>query len=354
MKLRLPEYYKQFHCIADKCQESCCWNNWETDIDDDTASFYKSVSGSFGDKLKRNIDFSNPKHFILNKQGKCPFLNDNKLCEIYINLGKEHLCQICTDHPRFYEWYPNIKECGIGMYCEEACKIILSYNKPFSTYELDIPEEYCDTYDTNLYSYLDAIRSKIINYLDDDTNSLEYRLKNILSYAEILQLNISSNLLDDEDILPIELTKETNIEPLLSFLLTLKNKDTNWSDYIKNCIRIYTQNKDNIVQFESSCPEINLHLKNISIYFIYRYFLTATFDEDVLSKVKLMYMSVSILKILFYCKWIEKKNLNLMDYVMITKKYSEEIECCEDNILAIYDASYDFDIFSSEYLLGLL
>ena len=82
--------------------------------------------------------------------------------------------------------------------------------------------------------------------------------------------------------------------------------------------------------------------------------MKGTFDKDILSKVKLMVISISILKYLFFCKWIENKNINFSDYIEIVTKYSEEIEYSEENLNALEKASYDLDIFDTEYLLGLI
>ena len=35
MVFRVPSYYKNFRCIADKCPDNCC-RGWEIDIDEDT------------------------------------------------------------------------------------------------------------------------------------------------------------------------------------------------------------------------------------------------------------------------------------------------------------------------------
>ena len=35
MKLRVPDYYDEFQCIADKCSDNCCIGGWEIDIDED-------------------------------------------------------------------------------------------------------------------------------------------------------------------------------------------------------------------------------------------------------------------------------------------------------------------------------
>ena len=52
MILRVPSYYKEFRCTADRCADSCCIG-WELDIDEDTAAYYEQVKGAFGDRLRR-------------------------------------------------------------------------------------------------------------------------------------------------------------------------------------------------------------------------------------------------------------------------------------------------------------
>ena len=54
MKLRVPDYYSEFSCIADKCKDSCCIG-WEIDIDEDTHEYYNFVEGEFGDRLRENM-----------------------------------------------------------------------------------------------------------------------------------------------------------------------------------------------------------------------------------------------------------------------------------------------------------
>ena len=41
MRVIVPEYYKEFKCIASKCKNNCCIG-WEIDIDKDTYELYKS------------------------------------------------------------------------------------------------------------------------------------------------------------------------------------------------------------------------------------------------------------------------------------------------------------------------
>ncbi|MBE6729449.1 MAG: hypothetical protein E7568_04385 [Ruminococcaceae bacterium] len=119
MKIYAPSYYKKFKCIADKCMHNCCIG-WEIDIDDLSLEKYKS------DKIIADkISFTPTSHFIMGSDGRCPFLNNQNLCEIIKKYGEENLCQICRDHPRFFNFYDTRSEYGLGLVCEAAAKLIL-------------------------------------------------------------------------------------------------------------------------------------------------------------------------------------------------------------------------------------
>ena len=63
MKIKVPNYYKNFKCIADKCQHNCCIG-WEIDVDESTMALYNTVDGEFGKRLKSNICDG---HFVLDE-----------------------------------------------------------------------------------------------------------------------------------------------------------------------------------------------------------------------------------------------------------------------------------------------
>ena len=62
--------------------------------------------------------------FHLDDRDRCVFLNQKNLCDIYIELGEDALCEICTQHPRFHNEYGNIRQTGLGMACEEATRLM--------------------------------------------------------------------------------------------------------------------------------------------------------------------------------------------------------------------------------------
>lgn len=131
-----PDYYRDFHCIADRCRHSCCIG-WEIDIDDASLERFRSVEGPLGEKLRANIDLSPTPHFtLLGEAERCPFLNEKNLCELILSLGEDSICDICRDHPRFRNFYSDRTEIGLGLCCEEAARLLLLQKHPISIVEL--------------------------------------------------------------------------------------------------------------------------------------------------------------------------------------------------------------------------
>lgn len=132
MKTFVPHYYNDFKCIAGECRHSCCIG-WEIDIDPLSLEKYNSIKTPFGKKITDNINVQEGcACFTLSEDEKCPFLNERNLCDIILNLGEEYLCDICKDHPRFRNFYSDRTETGLGLCCEEACRIILSDSRSFT------------------------------------------------------------------------------------------------------------------------------------------------------------------------------------------------------------------------------
>ena len=125
MKLFSPSYFQAFKCKLGNCTHSCCIG-WEIDIDFHTLNKYRNTDFAYGKEVLKSIDFTEVPHFKLCKNDRCPHLNKQGLCNIIINLGEEYLCEICREHPRFYSFTQAGCEVGLGMACEEACRIILS------------------------------------------------------------------------------------------------------------------------------------------------------------------------------------------------------------------------------------
>ena len=166
MKTVYPDYYKCFKCAAGECIDTCC-AGWEIVVDPDSAEKYNSVSGSFGEKLRDMMTVDEDGDTIFQPQnGRCPFLNDHNLCDIYINCAEDYLCTTCNMFPRFTEEYGSVREFGLGMGCPEAVKIILAQNKPWgfvSETDGEIPEP--NDIDEELYFSLSVLREKLFEII---------------------------------------------------------------------------------------------------------------------------------------------------------------------------------------------
>ena len=367
MILRVPNYYKLFNCIANNCKHPCCSNGWEIDVDDDTYNYYKSID-STNMSILNKISSLAP-HHILCKNGICPFFNKNNLCDIYINLGEEHMCKICQEHPRFYEWFSNVKEGGIGLCCEESARIILTDNSPFGTYEVNIDnEDFASINSLNsrnsktinetsfilnkdLFLFLEKCRTMLFNLFDSDI-SLDEKIRISIVFA----CNVQQNILNKNFIIPkfedVRGKKNTDFNNIFKYILSLEIFNDSWRDTISTVSNINWSNY-NFSNLQNTEFQLEKYLTNIAKYFLWRYFLKASFDEDVYSKIVLLVISVLTIKLLFLYSFEKNKTISITDCIDIVRRYSEEIEYCEDNILSIFSDSYNNSLFSADNLLNL-
>ena len=85
-----PDYYKEFTCAAEQCEDTCC-AGWQIVIDEDALEKYREkLSGKKDDR----IDWEEGV-FCQSGEKRCTFLNDRNLCDMYIEWGEEYLCETC-------------------------------------------------------------------------------------------------------------------------------------------------------------------------------------------------------------------------------------------------------------------
>lgn len=182
MKWLAPDYYPRFTCIADRCRHSCCAQGWEIDIDARTHAFYRSVPGEFGARLAAGIQAGEVPTFQTDRLGRCPFWNSRGLCDIILTLGEDALCDICADHPRFRNFFSDRVELGVGLCCEEACRIILENQDTVRLIELDCEgEDPMDEADARLFENRDAAFA----ILQDRTVCFDARLEKLAERFDI-------------------------------------------------------------------------------------------------------------------------------------------------------------------------
>ena len=199
-----PDYYKKFHCTADKCIDTCC-AEWQIVIDDESLEKYGNYRGDYQQTLCQNIDWEEGV-FHHNKRGKCAFLRDDALCDMYIHMGSDSLCTTCREYPRHTEEFENLREITLSLSCPEVAKIVMNTTEPitFVTKE-DEADECYEEFDYFLFSELEDVREEMIRIMQDRNVNIRDRIDKILQISVSVQRHydagslISWNEMDETD-----------------------------------------------------------------------------------------------------------------------------------------------------------
>ncbi len=348
MIFRTPSGYDRFRCIAGECKDNCCIG-WEIEIDRKTAAAYAQVSGDFGERLRSCIEFGDSPCFRTDAHDRCPFLNKDDLCDIILRLGEASLCQICSDHPRYFEWFGSVKEGGLGLCCEAAAELILT--TPFSLVETQIPDEDCELPDAVLLDCLTAVREEIFRILQDDT--LSEGICRMLDLAKLMQERTDNGVFSlPEEIAQIP-AERGDLPEILDFMQTLEAIGSDWHGALRAVCERLPEMEAVRRQFAEENPQVSEYLRNIALYFIWRYLLKGVFDGEYLSRVKLAAVSTAVIGCLYINHWQQHGTLTLTDCAEMAKNYSKEIEYSEENLNAMLDAAYELSAMGTGSLKGL-
>lgn len=289
MKLIVPDYYPAFRCIVGDCRHSCCIG-WEIDVDQDSMERFSHVAGELGQRLRENIDRENG-CFRLGEGERCPFLNQEGLCDLIIGLGEDCLCQICADHPRFRNFLSDRTEMGLGLCCEAAAELILMQQEPvgFLTLEDDGGDEAPDG------SFL-AFREKLLGLVQDRSLPMVQRVENMLQACGIT--------------LPIDYAHWAD------FLMELERLDESWAQVLQ---RLYETEQPVDDRWETP-------LEQLMVYLLFRHLAGALEDGGVQGRVT-------------YCAlmWQLLRRMLRDDLCELARLYSSEIEYSDENLDAILE-----------------
>ena len=181
-----PDYYKKFSCIADKCPDTCC-GKWQIVIDDDSLEKYEDYNGEYRDELHRKVNWKEGV-FRHGRSGKCAFLRDDMLCDMYIHMGKDSLCTTCREYPRHTEEFENVREISLSLSCPEVARILMNItDKVTFVTEEDDEDEVFDDFDYFLYSNLEDIREAILNVIQDRSVDIRSRIERVLQIGASAQ-----------------------------------------------------------------------------------------------------------------------------------------------------------------------
>ena len=380
MKIRVPKYFKDFKCIASECEDTCC-AGWGIVIDDETYKKYQKVEGDFGDRLRSEIVHDGGENIFVLKGNDCPFLNENKLCDIYNEVGEDALCYTCKQYPRYMEEFGGLREIGISLSCPEAARIILR-NEEKAIFELSENEEEVNSYNdinAKLYIELMQCRQIVLNILQNRNIDLNIRAAIVLLFVKEIQDKIDESEISDIKLVREKYSDDNYIKEAINSLEKYKNSEddkyNNVHEYfnvfkglkhinpndplgLDDAIRYFWQSEDDKEiylyknkAFNKYYEESIYKFEHILVYFIFRYFMKAVFDYDVSAKVKTAIVSYLMIKELCVVRFTEEGEVTDDDIVDISHMYSKDIEHLEENIEALAEIFETNDVFTVEEMI---
>lgn len=271
MKIVKPTFYKNFKCIAGDCPDSCC-QGWEVDADSDSLEYYKTLDNSL--EIKKRIDSVLSKDefdntiFTLAPKKRCPFLNDENLCDMHIAIGGEHTPYTCRTFPRFIYDFGATREIGISFSCPVASDMM--YNTESFDFETEVNSDLptLNDIDAEKYFLLYKGRAEAYKIAKDKNKSIRERLNDLLDLGVLLQEKLFSY---DEG-----------------------GDDIAFFDVFKNPELINPEWKEKVENFSLKQVSDSQSNENILMYFLYKYLMQAVYDDDALSKIKMAVLGVLI------------------------------------------------------------
>lgn len=370
MEVLKPVYYGDFKCIANKCIDSCCIG-WRVDIDKKSYKKYKKVKGEFSKKINESIVRNKSANADLQygkmklNNNRCKMLNEDNLCDLYVTLGENYLCNTCKMYPREINKYEDIYERNLSMSCPEVARYIVKIKEKFSfnmeeetLSDLDKAYIFNNKKDENLYNllwesrilsmeviqfkeielwkrivFLKLIVDKVQNRIDESNYNNYLELLNILR-SEITNINVINSL----DNIPVALDIKLKF---IQSILQAKNNQGVYNIKYNQLINDYNEfllkvdNSDNILKLiEKKEKEFNNYLKNkenilenLLIYLIYKYFMEALDTKNVneaVTKIIINYVMIKTFLLARYNK--NNKELKEEDFVEVFYIFSRVVE----------------------------
>lgn len=362
MLYTIPDYYRQFQCVADQCEDTCC-AGWQIVVDKKSLGKYRKVRGPFRKKMRSSVDWKEGT-FRQSEDKRCAFLKEDNLCEMYTALGKESLCRTCRRYPRHVEEFENVREITLSISCPEVARILLSKKEPvnFLSLEKEGEEEYED-FDPFLYSELLDGRDVMIRILQNRGKPLKLRIGLILAIAHDMQVRIKKGeifscgeVFEKYQTEAAETFVRKKVEKMLGNgelrfryvrqmfwnLDQLERLRDDWEPHLRETeALLYQKGQKQYLKVQREFEEWlskqrqewEVQYEQLLVYFISTYFCGAVYDGRAYAKVQMAVISVLLIHELLAAQWLKNdRTLDDQDVVETVYRYSRELEHSDPNL----------------------
>ena len=365
MLYSIPDYYKEFQCIAGDCEDTCC-AGWQIVADEASLSKYRQVKGPFRKRMMKSVDWGQ-KTFRQDKETRCAFLNENNLCDMYTALGRDSLCRTCRLYPRHIEEFEDVREITLSVSCPEVARILMNRKEPakFISKEEHGEEEYdYEEFDPFLYSQLVDAREVLLKIAQNRDLPLDVRIGLIYGVAHDMQIRVDREELfscaqvlekyqKEPAVVFVEKVMENRKQRMnsnydfarrtFSQLYKLELLKEDWYVLLKETeLTLYA--RETPEQYQEMSKEF-LHWSNqreipweiqkeqLLVYFLYTYFCGAVYDGRILAKAMMAIISVFLLEEMMKARWLRNdRDLDMEDVIEIVYRYSRELEHSDLNL----------------------
>lgn len=359
MLYTIPDYYKEFHCIADKCEDTCC-AGWQIVIDGISLEKYRHFAGDYRKTVWKNINWITHT-FKQDKDKRCAFLNKDNLCDLCLHAGEKSFCKTCRTYPRHIEEFEGVREISLSVSCPEVARILLNKKEPvrYLTYEKGAEEEYED-FDPFLFSLLEDARGAMLRILQNRVLPIGVRMVLILGMAHDIQGRINRQELFDG----FSVIDKYNGKKAVDFAFKYYEESLHSKDICAFARQLYDKlyqlellSKDwdslllesevllygggerayrSILQrFEEDAElaaETDVQMEQLLVYFIFTYLPGAVYDGEVYSKVQMSVYLVWMIRELWAARYIKNEGgLSMEEKVDLTYRFSREVEHSDIN-----------------------
>lgn len=142
--------------------------------------------GEFGERLRSAIHGGEQPTFVLASGDRCALLREDGLCELILHCGDGILCDICALHPRFFNEFGEVREAGLGLCCEEVCRLMFSSSEPLE-FTLDEDDKAALSGDDEYTGLLRRARGEMFAALQDRRLPVAERLSRCAEFAWQIQ-----------------------------------------------------------------------------------------------------------------------------------------------------------------------